>query len=112
MFGGGLVEGVAVVESLREGVDAAQREAVAEAAAKVDLQRVVGADAFGEPRPGVGDVRDWLFCAGGNVEVPAGTGAPASGEPTRKPRLGSLVGLVGELGSKLGKRRGTETPGR
>ncbi len=68
VVGGGLVEGVAVVESFGEGVGAAEGEAVAETAAKVDLECVVGADAFGEPRPGVGDGGVGFFCAGGNVE--------------------------------------------
>src|SRR5215472_3211129 len=54
---GGLVQGVAIVQSLCEGVDAAKGEAVAEALLQLCLQGVVGAVAAGEPRPGVGNAR-------------------------------------------------------
>src|SRR5258707_11206391 len=49
----GRVEGISVVENLREGVHPAQCEARAEAAIHIHLQRVVRTVASGEPGPGV-----------------------------------------------------------
>ena len=96
VVGGGLVEGVAVVESFGESVGAAKREAVAEAAAKVYLQSVVGADAFGEPRPGVRDGGIGFFCADGNVEGAGGNG----GACERRADEEAEVGIVGGAGGK------------
>src|SRR6201999_2141325 len=91
IVGGGLVEGVAVVERFGEGVGAAEGEAVAEAAAEVDLKRVIGADAFGEPRPGVGDGGGGFGGAGGNVVGAGGDGRSGEWRTDQK----ALIGIVG-----------------
>src|SRR5260370_1280397 len=51
--GSRLVHGIAVVEDFRVGVNAAQGETAAEATAQIEVQRVIGTVATGEPRPGV-----------------------------------------------------------
>src|SRR5690349_13058048 len=55
--GRGLVQGVAVVQRLRKGVDAAKKQAAAETLAQFRLQGMVGAVAAREPRPSVGNGR-------------------------------------------------------
>ena len=64
---------------------------MAEAAAKVDLQCVVGADAFGEPGPSVGEGGVGFLCVGGNV---VGTGGDWRSSERRTDREAD-VGTVG-----------------
>jgi hypothetical protein len=74
---GGLIHGVAIIEGFREGVNTAERKAVAEAAANVHLKSVVGTDAFGKPCPSVGEGWVGSRSSRGNV-VAAGRNWSAS----------------------------------
>src|SRR5260370_24922420 len=67
------VEGISVVENLREGVHAAQSQARAEAPIQIHLQRVVRAVASGKPGPGVVERR--IGFGGGRNEIRAGRNA-------------------------------------
>ena len=100
---GRLVHGIAVIESLRERVNASHRKTAAEAPTQIHLQRVVGAGSRRKTTSRYSRSRDSLAPRRPECKkLPAGTGAPAKGEPIGNPRFGELVAVVGLLGSQVG----------
>ncbi|HXM16794.1 MAG TPA: hypothetical protein VN933_16225 [Candidatus Eremiobacteraceae bacterium] len=96
VVGGGLVYGVAVVESFGEGVRAAERQAVTEAAANVDLQAVKGADSFGEPSPSVGEGGVGFLRVSRNVISARGNGRSGERRADGEADIGAVGGGGGE----------------
>src|SRR5262249_37066953 len=97
--GRGLIQGVAVIENLRESIDTAERQSMAEAPLDLRLKRMIRAVAGGEPSQGIPQGGIGPGGSGRNVNRARRSRSPRGRGALQEANGGGIVAPVGMLGS-------------